>query len=291
MLDNGDRNRVSALVDLDAYPIDNLQTPAGRAVVEACRDQFARAGVLTLPGFLTPEGTALLAAEARSLEGAAHQYATQHTVYFDPPREDLDERHPQRMTVRTDKGNVPYDLIPESSLLRALYEWDATLQFVAAVLGETKLYRHPDAMAALNINVHDDGQELGWHFDRTEFAVTLSLQQSEEGGVFEYEPNLRNDEDQNYRGVADILAGQNSRVCELVAPPGTLSLFRGRQSLHRVTPSRGPSKRLLAALSYVTDPDTTFSAYARKLFYGREIALGEPSGATLSIVGLQQGVA
>jgi hypothetical protein len=63
-----------------------------------------------------------------------------------------------------------------------------------------------------------------------------------------------------------------------------LSLFRGRQSLHRVTPSRGSSKRLLAALSYVTNPDTIFSAYARKLFYGREIALGE-------VAGLQQGVA
>ncbi|OYX46870.1 MAG: hypothetical protein B7Y97_13180 [Sphingomonas sp. 32-66-10] len=265
-----DRTQVkaAALVDLDRYPIDDLASPEGQALVARCRETFKATGVLALQGFLRPEATALLAAEARGLEGAAYHYATDHTVYFSPPDPDLPADDPRRMTVRTDKGNVPYDLIPRSAHLRAFYEWDATLAFVAAVLDQPGLERHPDPMAALNINVHGEGQELGWHFDRAEFAVTLALQQSEEGGVFQYVPGLRSETDENYPGVARVIAGAGE-VRELTAPPGTLSLFRGHHSLHRVTPGAGPSKRLLAALSYVTEP-TTFSAYARNLFYGRE---------------------
>ena len=103
--------------------------------------------------------------------------------------------------------------------------------------------------------------------------MTLSLQQCEQGGVFEYVPNLRTALDENFDGVARVLAGSADGVMRLPAVPGTLTLFRGHHSLHRVTPGFGPSKRLMAALSYVRDPTVMFSAYARKLFYGRETPL------------------
>jgi hypothetical protein len=51
--------------------------------------------------------------------------------------------------------------------------------------------------------------------------------------------------------------------------PGTLTLFRGRYSLHRVTPVAGDRLRLNAVLAYVDQPNVEFSAYARQLFYGR----------------------
>lgn len=265
----------ASLIDLATYPIDNLDGTDGRALLERCRLRLARSGALDLPGFLKPNAITLLAKEAKGLEDKAHHYATDHNVYFDPPDDRLPPDHPRRHMVRTDKGNVPFDLIPRGSLLRALYEWDAVLEFVAAVLGERRLYRHQDPMAALNINVHGEGQELGWHFDRTDFAITLSLQQCEAGGTFEYVPNLRSATDENYAAVAAILAGGTDGLCRADAAPGTLTLFRGHFSLHRVTPSTGSRKRLMAALSYVREPNVTFSAYARKLFYGRETVHAE----------------
>jgi hypothetical protein len=260
---------------LQSYPIDDLSSPAAQGLIETFRTRLAVSGALVLPGFLTEQTTALLAEEGRRLDRAAHHYATDHTVYFDATDETAPAGHPKRLLVRTDKGNVAYDLIPANAILRRLYEWDGLLNFIAAVLNEPKLYRHGDPMAALNINTHAEGQELGWHFDRTEFAVTLSLQQSEDGGIFEYVPNLRSESDENYDAVARILAGDREGVRELPTEPGTLTLFRGHYSLHRVTPSRGPSKRLMAALSYVREPNVTFSAYARNLFYGRATALSE----------------
>ncbi|MEP6885929.1 MAG: hypothetical protein ABJC66_14380 [Gammaproteobacteria bacterium] len=273
---------VASLVNLTRYPIVDLDSPAGRELISRCRIDIGDSGALVLSAFLTPSATAQLAAEARGLEGVEHRYQTDHTVYFEPPDEGLPESHPRRRRVRTDKSSVPYDLIPHSALLRRLYEWGPLLAFVAAVLGETNLYRHGDPMAALNINVHGSGQELGWHFDRTDFAVTLSLQQSELGGVFEYVPNLRSDEDENYDGVAGILAGSGAGVRHLPAEPGTLTLFRGHYSLHRVSPGSGPSKRLMAALSFTREPDACFSGYARRLFYGRETPVNQtPPPATV----------
>jgi hypothetical protein len=267
--------RPAAFINLQSYPIDDLSNPVTRDLIAAFRARLAISGALALPDFLTSEATAAMAEEGRRLDWAAHHYATEHTVYFDPSDDTVPAGHPKRLLVRTDKGNVPYDLIPAGSLLRCLYEWDGLLDFVAAVLDEPRLYRHGDPMAALNINAHAEGQELGWHFDRTEFAVTLSLQQSEEGGVFEYVPNLRGVDDENYDAVGRVLAGERGDVRELPAAPGTLTLFRGHYSLHRVTPSRGPSKRLMAALSYVREPNVTFSAYARNLFYGRDTAFSQ----------------
>jgi hypothetical protein len=77
---------------------------------------------------------------------------------------------------------------------------------------------------------------------------------------------------ENFDAVARVLAGTHDGVRRLAAEPGTLTLFRGHHSLPRVTPGFGPSKRLLAALSYVREPDATFSAYARTLFHGRGAA-------------------
>lgn len=263
----------SSLVNLARYPIAELRSPPARALIDGCRGRMGESGALTLEEFLTPEATSALAAEARALEWAAHEYRADHTVYFAPIDETRPEGHPRRLMVRSDKGGVPYDRIPASALLRRLYCWDGLLDFVAAVLDEPVLHRHADPLAALNINTHGPGQELGWHFDRTDFAVTLSLQQCEEGGVFEYVPNLRSATDEHFDRVARVLAGSCEGVKQLPAEPGTLTLFRGHYSLHRVTPGYGSRKRLMAALSYVREPGVMFSAYARHLFYGREIPL------------------
>ena len=268
---------VISLVNITRYPIENLDEPIGKSLIARCRSDLNVSGALVLSGFLTPSATALLAAEARGLDWAVHRYRTEHTVYFEPHDEGLPERHPRRWRVRTDKGSVPYDLIPPTALLRRLYEWEPLLSFIAAVLGESHLHRHGDPMAALNINVHGEGQELGWHFDRTDFAVTLSLQRSEAGGLFEYIPNLRSEADENYDGIASVLAGSTVGVRCLPSEPGTLTLFRGHYSLHRVSPGSGPVKRLMVAMSYAREPGVQFSPYARKLFYGRDSPVNQTS--------------
>jgi len=51
--------------------------------------------------------------------------------------------------------------------------------------------------------------------------------------------------------------------------PGALVLFRGRNSMHRVTPTKGKTTRMLVVLAYNTEAGITLSDSAKQTFYGR----------------------
>jgi len=55
----------------------------------------------------------------------------------------------------------------------------------------------------------------------------------------------------------------------LVSENSTLVLFRGRDTLHRVTPVKGDRDRILAVLAYNTQPGISLSEEARLTFFGR----------------------
>ena len=86
---------------------------------------------------------------------------------------------------------MPYDRIPEQSALRSLYNWDPLRDFVGQVLGKSSFHRSEDPFGACSINVFTDGGVHGWHFDESEFTITLMLQAPESGGEFEYVPAIR----------------------------------------------------------------------------------------------------
>ena len=50
---------------------------------------------------------------------------------------------------------------------------------------------------------------------------------------------------------------------------GALVLFRGRNSMHRVTPVIGNRTRMLVVLAYNTEPGISLSESARMTFFGR----------------------
>ena len=113
------------------------------------------------------------------------------------------------------------------------------------------------------------GEALNWHFDRAEFTTTLLLQAPDEGGIFEYRTDLRSDDDPNYDGVARLLQGRDPLKRSLHLSAGTLNVFRGRNTAHRVTPVKGSRERLIAVFSYFEQPGVTFTDEERIGFYGR----------------------
>ncbi len=259
----------AALVDLARYPITELDTPEGARLLAHCHKELARDGALALPGFIRPDMVEPLAAEARGLVPLTFNMSKDHTCYFEPADESVPSDHPRRRLIHTNQGSVASDLIGDDTKLRCLYRWDELMTFIAAALDEPVLYRHADTFAPLNINVFETGQGLNWHFDRADFSVTLSLQTADSGGAFEYAPMLRRPGAENYDGVSRVLGGARKGVRHLRFPPGTLAMFRGHNSLHRVAPVRGSRPRIAAVLSYVREPGVTFTPYAQKLFYGR----------------------
>ncbi len=122
-----------------------------------------------------------------------------------------------------------------------------------------------------------EGQELGWHFDNSAFAITLLLQKPDlGGGVFEYVPNIRqadNDGGDNGDGMGfeKVQETVDGRIIPktLELNPGTLVLFRGRDSLHRVTKVVGDITRILVVFAYNEKAGIELSEEARLTFFGR----------------------
>jgi hypothetical protein len=126
-----------------------------------------------------------------------------------------------------------------------------------------------DRLARLNVMEYRAGMGLNWHFDRSHFTTTLLLQAAQSGGDFEYRSGLRSADDPNYSGVARALAGDDPRICRAPLAAGTLNVFAGRNTLHRVSPVVGARSRLIAVLSYYEKPGVKMSAEDLRGFYGR----------------------
>lgn len=257
------------LVDLRTYPILDLDG-AGAALVERCRRELAATGACELPGFITPEATERMAKESETLVGTGHFAETRATVYLGLPDASLSPSHPKgRLGGRSAVEAIAYDLVPPAHALRQLYEWQALVEFVGAALAKPKLYRYADPLGALNVAAMKEGDELHWHFDQTDFVVSIALRDAVEGGDFEYTPLIRSGDDEHYDDVQAVLDGDRAKVRTIPMTPGTLLLFEGRNSMHRVTPIGGSPPRLVALLAYDTKPDTISTELLRRVRYGR----------------------
>jgi predicted 2-oxoglutarate/Fe(II)-dependent dioxygenase YbiX len=126
-----------------------------------------------------------------------------------------------------------------------------------------------DHLGSLNLNIFQPGHQLGWHYDNADWVITLMLQPAESGGVYEYIPESRQPDDEKFEQVSKILDGTHTGVHQLNFDAGALILFRGRYTIHRVTPVRGWIPRLLAVFSYDTRPGVMLTEHNRLLFYGR----------------------
>jgi hypothetical protein len=256
------------IVDLDRYPIDRLGLPEGEALIARCREMLTNTGACQLHGFVRSEAVQRLVAEADSLRASSHRTDDTHNVYFEPIDDALPADELERRLQRSAKLTVGYDRIPANSPLRFLYETDEMTAFVAQALGIDELYRDADPAAALSFAIFERSDELGWHFDRSEFAVTLMLRPSPAGGTYEYIKDLRSIDNENRDAVSDVLDGDQTSLVSLQNEPGTLSLFRGRYSLHRVTPNESATPRINAVLAYARTPDHEMNTVTRELFYG-----------------------
>ena len=251
-----------------AADIVDLERP--RAEAPKHRAELQARGVSVFPGFVTAEAVAAMVAECDALAADAYHQDVQGTPYLELPDDGWPADHPRVAWSRSSVHTLGYDQIPAASLVRQLFEWDDLMGFLGDVLGRSPLYRYADPIGALNVAVMTEGDELGWHYDQTDFVVSLAIQSSEAGGDFENVAHLRSDDDEHYDDVATILAGEaRDRVVVEPMTPGTLMLFEGRRSLHRVTPVVGQRPRYVALFGYDTKPGTMSSDLLRQVRYGR----------------------
>jgi len=256
------------MVDLQRYPIADLATAEGTAFADQCRQQYLETGLCMLPSFITAEAQQFLTEEANNISGNAYFCRNTHNAYLTRQDSSLSASDVANRQEQTYVGSVPYDQIAEDTHLRQLYCWDPLKDFIGYVLDKNEFYRFADPLGACSINVFVNGGEHGWHFDESEFTVTLMLQAPESGGAFEYVPKIRGAVNEKVI-VTSVLDGDRSQVVELPFSAGTLLIFGGQQTIHRVTRVHGERPRLVPVLCYSEQAHQKNSEAVRKLFWGR----------------------
>ncbi|MEM7215735.1 MAG: 2OG-Fe(II) oxygenase [Pseudomonadota bacterium] len=256
------------VINLDLYPLDRPDSRPWVKLVENCKKSLEKDGLFNLPEFIRSDALAEAVTELKPvLAREAFVHARRHNIYFRKNINGLSENHPALTQFETSNRTICADQMGKAVVIR-LYEWAPFAQFLAAVMNKPELFIMQDPLARVNVMGYSDGQALNWHFDRSEFTTTLLLQAPEGGGEFEYDQNLRSDDDPNYEGVADLLEGRRMPT-RIGLEPGTLNIFKGKNTAHRVSPIIGELDRIIAVFSYFDRPGVTFSEEERVGFYGR----------------------
>lgn len=261
---------IEGLVDLDRYPIASLESVPGRTLLSDCRNQITSRGACLLDGFIRESEIEAMISEAESLIPLSNYYASCTTTpYQETVHPEARTNHPRKSPQTSSNHVLAYDLIPSQARVCQLYESEVMLQFVAAVLGLSTLHRYADRLGALNIAVNMAGDHNSWHFDQCDFVTSLLIREAQSGGQFEFVPSLRNERDENYPVVRRVLDGEREGVVTLPMKAGSLSIFKGRHSLHRVTEISGHKPRLIALLGYDTQPGVLMTESASRRRFGR----------------------
>ena len=258
---------LSALIDIKRHRLTDADW------LEAKRDELNAHGAVQMRGLLQPDALTTLQKEAIASLSQAYFNPKTHNIYLDKGDAAYPDSHIRNRLVTSSKGCITDDQISAGSVLKKIYHNPDFISALCFILAEDELYPYADSLSSVNIHYARRGEELNWHFDNSSFAVTLMIQPAISGGAFEYVRDVR-DADKSEMGFtkAEAVMDGLQPADQLSLDAGDLLLFRGKNSLHRVTPVTDDSTRQLAVLAYNSQPGTSLSKTAQMTFYGRTSA-------------------
>jgi hypothetical protein len=266
---------VKEIINTDLYPIFDLNCKRGLEVIEYTRNQLSADGACTLRQFIREDALEIMASQAAEIANMAYRGPTEVTPYFFNyelgASLNLPDQHPLRRKSPRRLSQVAADLFPESGLLYKLFHHSVLPNLLSHVIDQP-VYHNKDRFQSLNLSVMEEEGCQQWHFDSGNMVTTLLLQTPEGGGVFEYVPNIRSDQDENFDAVQKVMDGDKTNVLSIKPEAGALNLFKGHYSLHRVTPVIGKRRRLQTILGYTTTPNMQGNTQSSVLHYGPRVA-------------------
>ena len=266
--------RLKTIVDLNKYPIHNLNSPIIKKLIEKCKKELENDSCSTIPNFILPQSLEIMNSELENQLDEVYMSKEKINAYlYAKDDTNLPKDHPKRNFMARYNGYLNSDCFHKNSEMKYLYETEELLKFVSACLGVSPIYRWADPLACHAYNVMKPSGILPWHFDSCEFTLSLMVQKPENGGIFEYCPNIREPGNENFNEVKKVLNGDRSRVKQLKLEPGDLQIFKGRFTLHRVTEVKGQKSRYMCIPAYVLDPWRVNTPEHSKAIYGKVLPI------------------
>lgn len=226
-------------------------------------------GILVLPHFINKLGLKKIVEEADNLKNVSFHSVSKYNVYVLPTDPNQSMKSARNRIMKTTKKCISNDLIASDSLLMEVYNDPTIKTFFATLFGVAELFPYSDPLSSVNINYYDQGDALGWHFDNSDFTITLLAKNCNKGGIYQYHTDMRYKEDgtENFDLVESIL-DQKVEPETQKAFAGDLMVFRGNKSLHQVTEVL-EGERILITFNYNTKEGVSLSEKSRKTFFGR----------------------
>ncbi len=262
---------IEEFLNLDEFPIHDLTNPRRAELVAHCRSGLDKWGCSHVPDFILPSAIEAMHQEALRLidKGCAREAHAWVNPYLTKDDEGLEKTHPKRFFEERTSSFINSDLLESRSLLRMIYDSDVMVHFVAECLNVGPIYRWAEPLGRNPYSVMEDDDYFPWHFDGNDFTVSILVNEAEEGGDFEYVPDVRTPNNECFDEVGAVLHGQRDRVRVLSLKTGDLQIFKGRYSMHRVTKTKGREPRIIALPTYVTNPYLVNRPHHAEAFYGR----------------------
>lgn len=254
--------------DRDKHPINDLSSD----YVQDLKNTFERSGFIAIENFILPHITETIKDETLAHRSKLFRGRGMHNVYQIPSTDpSYPDDHVRNKEFCFDTACLTEDELPATSYLHTIYHSQDIRNLVSYITNTPPLYPYADGVSGLTVNVLDDGMGMGWHFDSSEVAVILIIQQADEGGVYQVYEHSRwtkdgqEDYDKGNRMINGQEPGSKSHLC----PPGTLVMHYGIDSLHRITEVSGEKSRISVILSYSTSEDFHLNRTNLKKFYGK----------------------
>ena len=246
--------KLNDIVDLDTYPINQPSNQKYKDIISYNKKLLDNNGCCVLKNFIKEVSINRMKQEAERKLNKVYWTKDKHNPYFIKDDETLPKDHPKRIFTIRESGYINSDDLEQDSDLNHLHDSDEMLKFVSDCLGVYPLYKWVDPLGKNPYSIMHSGHYFPWHFDGNEFTLSILVQKSEKGGIFEYSPDLRSKDNENFENVTKVLRGDRGTVKSLDLKPGDLQIFKGRFSMHRVTKIEGKSSRYIALPCYVKDP-------------------------------------
>lgn len=263
------------VINLDAYPILDPEDPRRAELIARYKADLDTKQYCVLPDFILPEARRAAVEQALAVEHLAHHNCANRNCYLQRSKDSsLPEDHARNVFLSASMQMLAYDLLPPESPLKTLYHWEPTKRLIAEIVGVEKLYDNEDPFQPVNTVIYHEGDRSAWHFDSVNaFTMTLMLQAPENGGKFEMVPHTRSDDDQNYDYAGKVVRGEVPEdVVEVGREEGALCIFRGCNSLHRVSPVEGDRQRIMGVFVYENEPGIVGDAEVNATVYGPRAA-------------------
>lgn len=258
------------VINLDAYPIADTRSRDFAELVKELRNTLNSQQFVVLPDFIRPAAREQAIAQIEDAFHLAHHNAIARNCYLEHQTDpSLPDDHPKNIVKVGSNRILAADVLPAISPLKTIYYWDNMMQLVSGIVGD-RVCPFEDTLGPVNALCFKHGDHSAWHFDSDNaFTMTLMLQAPESGGKFEMVPNLRTDDDQRHDQVSKVLLGNEDDAVSVGREEGALCIFRGCNSLHRVTPVEGDRLRIMGTFFYENQPGVIGDPIVNETVYGR----------------------